>query len=133
MSPHKNLWYGAVAVAGILLLASQSYRVADARAAREKTIVSAAQARDTICWHDDFSVYHGCGDFFDPAAVKSVTVTVTYTDGRAFTATTSGVKADAVFLSKSAAQNFLVRYYRAKGETKKLQALAADMKTAKVH
>ena len=47
MSPRKNLWYGAVAVVGVLLLASQSHRTADAAAtaAREKAIVSAQEPR----------------------------------------------------------------------------------------
>jgi cystathionine beta-lyase/cystathionine gamma-synthase len=134
MSPRKNLWYGAVAVAGVVLLASQSYRTADASAmvARTKAIVNAPQKADTICWHDDASVYHGCGDFTMSANVKSVSVTVTYTDGHTWMLI-SGPKTDAIFLSKPAAENFLARYYRATRQTAKLTALTKKLQTAVIH
>ena len=132
MSPRKNLWYGAVAVAGLLLLASQSYRTADAAAtaAREKALVSAQDARaDTVCWHDDASFYYGCGLFASSAKVRSVSVTVTYADGHTWTLV-SGPKTDAMFLSKAAAEKFLSRYYRDTRQTAKLRMLTDRLKTA---
>lgn len=134
MSPRKNLWYGAVAVAGVLLLAGHSYRTADAAAtaAREKATVTAEPTRDTACWHDETSARFGCGEFASSAKVRSVTATITFVDGSTWTLE-SGAKTDAIFLSKQAAENFLARYYRDTRQTKKLEALTARLKTARVH
>ena len=74
--------------------------------------------RDTaivICPHYDPSVYE-CGPMIasfaaNAADIASVTVTVNFKSGATQTYTTSKPAPDAVFLTKWAVRNFLIRYY----------------------
>lgn len=76
-----------------------------------------------VCWHKDmpWSEYECPGldrlEMFAVANVETATLTVRLRDGRTLTKTLSPTT-DAVFLSKAAVENFLLRHYDATDEAK---------------
>jgi hypothetical protein len=94
--------------------------IAGCRASSSTFISPPAELR-SVCWHNDFSEWE-CPDStatfaFRAGEVTSMSLTVTTRDGRTRTMPLRP-DVDAMFLSKAAVQNFLVRYYDATDRTK---------------
>ncbi|HEU4994987.1 MAG TPA: hypothetical protein VFT29_09205 [Gemmatimonadaceae bacterium] len=129
--PFRTRMYRVVAiVGGLVITAVFGYRIALARTV-------AVQRQDVaiihgICYHTDPSDYH-CPDSMARFAsrgadfIKEAYISVTDKQGKEYK-TILPPNADAVFLSRAAMENFLLRHYRATN-AKKAEALRVYIRT----
>lgn len=129
MSQHEGR-NAAVRVLAALVLVISAVYFGTAHAASIGSGPAARQAEIIpICWHDQLSQYH-CPDTSlssvwstEHSNIESVKLTITTRSGLPRTIVLPR-GADAVFLSKSAVENFLVRYYDATATDKAVRVRA---------
>ena len=114
-------------------------RTANATAPAPAAAVASLQVREPkICWHDDLSRYRCASDSTASAmygvipcetgAIREITVSVRPVSGRIVTLVLPG-NTDAVFFSRGALENMLVRYYDATGLRARGDSLRALVST----